>query len=300
MNLRVLSLIALTFVALSPLAMAEAPPESAGPAGAAWHHLHLGASDTAAAAAWYGQYMEGQAIKSGPFDIAMFGETAVVFMRRMGEQEGSSGSSIDHVGWSFPDLEAKMAEFEAAGIKIVAPMMSLGKIKFAFIEDPWGTKIEVMQDPDLIGFHHVHLHLTDPPAAQEWYANAFGGEVKRYGGFLPAVKFDNMWLIIQKTPEAKAPTLGRSVDHIGWSFDDLDAGLAHLKTLGIEPKGAPIQMGPLRFTFVQGDGGVRIEVLENKAPAEAGPDKSGEKEAGHAATPDEPAAEEIRALGGAE
>jgi len=262
MNFRVLSLMALAFAAICPEATAQEATESATPAGAAWHHVHLGATDTAAAAAWYAEHMDGEAVKSGPFDLAKFGETLVVFTRRAGEQEGSAGSSVDHIGWSFEDLEAKMKEFESAGIKIVAPMMSLGKIKFGFIEDPWGTKIEVMQDPDLVGFHHVHLHLTDPPAAQEWYANAFGGEVTRYGGILPAVKFDKMWLIIQKTPKAKAPTMGRAVDHIGWSFADLDAGLEHLKTLGIEPATPPMQMGALRFAFVEGDGGVRIEVMQ--------------------------------------
>lgn len=268
MNFRVLSLIAMALTAFMTPVGAQEAGETADSAGAVWHHVHLGATDTAAAAAWYAEHMDGEAIKSGPFDIAEFGETLVVFTRRAGEQEGSAGSSVDHIGWSFDDLEAKMKDFEAAGIKIVAPMMSLGRIKFAFIEDPWGTKIEVMQDPDLVGFHHVHLHLTDPPAAQEWYANAFGGEVTRYGGILPAVKFDNMWLIIQKTPEAKAGTMGRAVDHIGWSFADLDAGLEHLKSLGIEPASAPIQMGALRFAFVEGDGGVRVEVMQAIEPEE--------------------------------
>lgn len=251
---------------------AAEPSASESPAPKAhWHHLHLGAPDTVAAAAWYAEHMGGEAIKSGPFDVAVFGETLVVFMRRNGPQEGSNGSSIDHVGWSFADLDARMAGWEAAGIKILQKPMQLGAIRFGFIEDPWGTKIEVMQDPDLIGFHHVHLHLVDPAAGQEWYAKAFGGEVTRYAKVLPAVKFDNMWLIIQKTPTDKAPTLGRSVDHIGWRFGNLDDGLAHLASCGIEPKGAPVAMGALKFAFVEGQGGVRVEVLENNPPAAAPP-----------------------------
>lgn len=280
MLFRVLSLMVLGLAATVAPVRAEAGAAPEAEAEAAWHHVHLGADDTAAAAAWYAEQMEGEALKSGPFDIAEFGETLVVFMKRAGEQEGSAGSSIDHIGWSFPDLAAKMKEFEAAGIKIVAPMMSLGKIKFAFIEDPWGTKIEVMQDPDLVGFHHVHLHLTDPAAAQQWYAEAFDGEVARYGGILPAVKFDNMWLIIQKTPQAKAATTGRSVDHIAWSFGDLDAGLARLASQGIEPKGPPMQMGALRFAFVEGEGGVRIEVMQAVEPEAVSAAKTGTPESG--------------------
>lgn len=237
--------------------------------GAHWHHLHLGAPDPAEAAAWYARNLGGEAVKYGPWDIAVFGETLVVIAKRTGPQEGSVGSSVDHVGWSFADLDAKMKEFEAAGVKILAPAMSLGKIKFGFIEDPWGTKIEVMQDPDLLGFHHVHLHVTDPAADQAWYAKAFGGEVTRYAGVLPAVKFPGMWLIFQKTPQAKAPTMGRSVDHLGWRFDNLEEGIAHLKSVGIEPKAAPAQFGALKFAFIEGSGGVRIEVLENEVSAAA-------------------------------
>jgi catechol 2,3-dioxygenase-like lactoylglutathione lyase family enzyme len=260
--LRLRSLCAAILLVLSGSSASRAEP-------AYWHHLHLGAPDTAQAAAWYAEHMDGLAIKSGSVDVAVFGETRVVFMHRSGPQEGSSGSSIDHVGWSFDNLDARMAGFETAGIRILQRPVQLGAIRFGFIEDPWGTKIEVMQDPELIGFHHVHLHLTDPPAAQEWYASAFGGQVARYAGILPAVKFDNMWLIIQKAPEERAATIGRSVDHIGWRFESLHDGLAHLAACGVEPQAEPAQMGALKFTFVEGAGGVRIEVLEYNPPSGA-------------------------------
>ena len=64
----------------------------------------------------------------------------------------STGSALDHIGFSFADLDAKMKEFDAAGIKVVTPVRDVaGLFKLGFIEDPWGTRIEVVQDPDEAG-----------------------------------------------------------------------------------------------------------------------------------------------------
>ena len=49
----------------------------------------------------------------------------------------SAGSAIDHIGISFANLDEKMKEFQAAGIKIVTPVREVpGLFKLGFIEDP--------------------------------------------------------------------------------------------------------------------------------------------------------------------
>ena len=78
------------------------------------------ATDREEAAAWYVQYMEG-APGEGVAG-AVFGNTNINIWEREAGFEGSVGSSLDHIGFSFSDLEAKLAEFEAAGIKILSPM----------------------------------------------------------------------------------------------------------------------------------------------------------------------------------
>ena len=47
-----------------------------------------------------------------------------------------------------------------------------GLFKLGFIEDPWGTRIEVVQDPQKLGLHHVHLRAPDPDATLAWYKEA--------------------------------------------------------------------------------------------------------------------------------
>lgn len=41
-----------------------------------------------------------------------------------------------------PDLAAKMASYEAAGVKILSAVRDVqGKFKYAFVEDPWVTRL---------------------------------------------------------------------------------------------------------------------------------------------------------------
>lgn len=231
-----------------------------------WHHLHLTAPDPHAAVEWYAKYMEGKTEKfSETSEAAVFGKTLVLFLKKDAGFPGSVGTAVDHIGWSFKDLDAKMKEFEAAKIKIIAPAKPLGKIKFGFIEDPWGTKIEVMQDPDLIGFHHVHLYSPDPDATLKWYAASFGGEPTRFSGVLPAIKYNDMWLICQKTTKELVPTKGHSVDHLGFSFPDLDAAATKLKGQGVKFSMEPRPYGKLKIAFLGGPDGVNIELVQPAA-----------------------------------
>lgn len=244
-------------MAVSSLALGEEPAD--------YHHVHLIATDGAAAANWYAKYMEGEAIEARNMNRAVFGSVQIVFFQRVEGFEGSVGSAVDHIGWSFEDLDSKMKEFEEAGIKILSPARELGPIKFGFIEDPWGTKIEVMQDPDLYGFHHAHLYSPDPAATIKWYTDTFGGEATKYGGFLDAIRYGNMWLIVQRARGDIAPTKGRAVDHLSWSFPDLEAAAVKLKAQGVKFEMDVRPFGELKIAFIEGIDGVRIELVQPAA-----------------------------------
>lgn len=60
------------------------------------------------------------------------------------------GSSLDHIGFEFEDLEAFCKELEAKGIEFVVPYRDIPSIglKIAFITDPSGVYIELTQGYD--------------------------------------------------------------------------------------------------------------------------------------------------------
>src|SRR3954465_5372407 len=115
-------------------------------------HIHLNVPDQAKAVEWYQNYFGGTPMTEAP-DRPMLGDTRLIFLRN-DKGQPSTGSALDHLGFSFADLDAKMKGFEAAGIKIGSAVgVGPGLFKLGFVEDPWGTRIEVVQDSEKLGLH---------------------------------------------------------------------------------------------------------------------------------------------------
>ncbi len=236
-----------------------------------YHHVHLAAPNVPEAVQWYMTNI-GCTAMNRP-DACQIGTTQLIFANRKPDA-GSEGSGVDHIGFSFPDLAAKMRAFQAAGVKITTPAREVpGLFKLGFIEDPWGTRIEVVEDKESLGFHHVHLKSENPEATLKWYQNVFGGAADRLKGRIDGLRYGSVWLLIDKADEGSqlAATQGRSIDHLGFAFPDLDAAAAEMKKKGIafqaEPRPFTNAAGQnMKISFVVGPDDVRIEVVQPKAP----------------------------------
>ena len=223
------------------------------------------------ASAWYEKNIPGgRRITEAP-DRIMYGSTRLMFLRNA-TAKPSAGSAIDHIGFSVADLDAKMKEWEAAGIKVTTPVRDVPKLfKLAFLEDPWGTRIEVVQDPELLGLHHVHLRNPNPDEGYAWLLDKFGGKRQQLKGMLDAVRYDyegfsSVWILVTKG-EAE-PSIGRAIDHIGWRSvgplaDTINALRAKKVEVTSEPRPLTLPNGPpINFSYVAGPAGARIELVE--------------------------------------
>jgi catechol 2,3-dioxygenase-like lactoylglutathione lyase family enzyme len=236
-----------------------------------YDHIHLNVPDPAVASVWYEKNIPGgRRITEAP-DRIMYGSTRLMFLRSA-TAKPSAGSAIDHIGFSVTDLDAKMKEWEAAGIKVTTPVRDVPKLfKLAFIEDPWGTRIEVVQDAELLGLHHVHLRAPNPEESITWLLDKFGGKRQQLKGMLDAVRYDydgfsSVWVLVQKG-EAE-PSQGRAIDHIGWRSvgplaDTMNALRAKQVQVTSEPRPLNLPNGPsINFSYVAGPAGARIELVE--------------------------------------
>ena len=235
-----------------------------------YDHVHLNVPDAAAAAAWYEKNFGGRRITEAPNRI-MFGSTRLMFLVAK-DAKPSAGGAVDHLGFSVADLDAKMKEFEAAGVKITTPARDVaGLFKLAFIEDPWGTRLEVVQDPELLGLHHIHMRAPNPDEAFAWLLDKFGGKRQQLKGRIDAVRYDaegfsSMWILITKG-EAE-PSMGRAIDHIGWRStkplaDTINELVAKGAVATSQPRPLPLPNGPtINFAYVAGPAGARIELVE--------------------------------------
>ena len=235
-----------------------------------YDHIHLNAPDPAAAANWYEKYFGARRLTEGP-ERMMLGSTRLLFLKKA-DAKPSSGSSVDHIGFSFADVDAKMKELQAAGVKIVTPARDVpGLFKLGFVEDPWGTRIEIVQDPELLGLHHIHLRGPNPDEIFTWMLAKFGGQRTQLKGRLDAVKysapgFSDMWILVQRGDSE--PSEGHAIDHIGWrSTGSLTQTIDGLRAKGVtvtsEPRPLPLPKGPsINFSYIAGPAGTRIEIVE--------------------------------------
>lgn len=237
---------------------------------APYDHVHLGVPNPPDAAAWYEKHFGGKRLAEGP-DRLMFGSTRFTFLK-IDAPKPSAGSVVDHIGFSVPDLDAAMKTLESAGVKVTSPIRDVaGLFKLAFVEDPWGTRIEVVEDRELLGFHHVHLRAPNPEEMTTWLLAKFGGQRAQLKGKLPALKysapgFQDVWVLIQQGDAV--PSEGHAIDHVSWrstgALTKMVEGLrAASVPITVEPREAKLANGPaINVAFVTGPSGLKIELVE--------------------------------------
>lgn len=237
---------------------------------APYDHIHLAATNAREAVNWYVKHFGGEAARflrstdtTLPVDRVMYGDIAVIFFERE-SMEGSVGSGVDHFGFSMPNVAEVVASVVADGGRQLGELVEFGGMQIGFVEDPWGTKIEIIDDAELRGMHHLHLASNDPAGTLDWYGENFGGEREQWKGALPALNYGDILLMVSQAQEPLAPTQGRSFDHLGWKFADLTAAENELKANGVQFSMDPREYRTIRIAFADGPDGVRIELVENE------------------------------------
>jgi catechol 2,3-dioxygenase-like lactoylglutathione lyase family enzyme len=227
--------------------------------------VHLGVPDPEQASRWYVETLG--ATPGGHFDRIFFGKTRIIFLKNE-QPVPSPGAAIDHFAISVPDLAAAVARAERAGLTTTTPPNLPPQLPpLTFIEDPWGAKIELIQDSDALRFHHVHLQMPDPAAGMRWYLDHFGGEQGKFKGLMDGIDYGGIWLFIRKGDNR--PSAGHTIDHVGWRMPDLLSKAEELKARGVrfsvEPKAGPAgAQAPVWMSFTEDPWGVKIELLQRR------------------------------------
>jgi len=204
-----------------------------------YDHMHFAFPDPHASTEWYIKYLGATARPDG-MDGVFFGPIRFN-MLKAANRRGSAGSTIDAVGLSYADVDARVRMLDGSGAKILqAPHNVDGLGRTAVIEDPWGTKIELVQDPKVLGFHHARVRSTDPAAMRTWFVDNTGATPVKLGK-TDAISFGGIYLIVDKADASPAPSNGTSIDHLGFRTKDIKAELADLRAKGVTVLGEPRQ-----------------------------------------------------------
>jgi catechol 2,3-dioxygenase-like lactoylglutathione lyase family enzyme len=248
----------LALVVVAGMAVGDAAVRITG-----YHNIHIGAVDPEAAVAWYVQHL-GAVKTPTPATHVMLGDTLIAF-QKADTLQPSVGSVIDHWGLSVPDLDATMQALEGSGATVLSPARDApGLFKLAFIEDPFGVKIELVQDTEWPGFHHVHLRVQDPAATLDWYETMLGGAREQLKGRIEGLRYDGVWLLAAGNDgETLAPSGERAIRNIAWGIADMDEADAAFKAAGAPTLVEPFDVNEfVKVAFYQDPDGVSVELLQ--------------------------------------
>jgi len=259
--MKLLPFLATTLLAAAPGLSQLAPPNAQG---VTMGHIHLNSADPVAATAFWTDLVGAQPYEHGSLKGVSVPGVVILFTRKA-PTGPSVGSSVDHIGFTVPNLRTYIDTFAKTSWKTTPS--TAGGVQL-MIDGPDGARIELTEDKTStvpIRFHHVHFDTPDPKAIQAWYLEKFGAtrstRAKWDSGEIPGAN------LTYGHADATAPTLGRAIDHIGFEIHGLEAFCKKLAANGVKldtPYRVMPQLG-LSLAFLTDPWGTRIELTEGLA-----------------------------------
>ena len=254
-----------TVLTLCALAATPASAQLAAPnaSGAAIGHIHLNSSDVDAQVRFW-TAVGGKIVQREKLTMVQF-PGIYILLRKQDYNGGSVGSTVNHFGFYVRDFDASVAKWKAAGLMWErANNPSVGQ---GFLTAPDGVRVEIYENKSIatpMQMHHIHLLVTDPLQAQQWYAQNFGAAAGKRAQYDTA-NVPGTEITLGKTEMPQAPTKGRSVDHIGFEVKNIDAFVAKLQAAGLKTDAAirnSANASGLRIVYVTDPWGTEIEITE--------------------------------------
>ena len=236
-------------------------------------HVHLAVKDVDAQKEFWISVMGGTLVKNGPLELIQF-PGVFIMLRKAESSAPPAGSIVDHFGFVVKDMAASLAKWKTANIKI-DPTANPNEV---YLNAPDGIRLEVYGEPALptpVSMNHIHFYPVDIPAIKAWYVKAFGANPGRRPCIAcianpQMIEADDLpGVNLSFSPGKTAlPTKGRSLDHIGFEVNNLEAFVSSLDAKGIHIE-APIRQVPetkVKIAFLTDPWGTYIELTEGLAP----------------------------------
>jgi catechol 2,3-dioxygenase-like lactoylglutathione lyase family enzyme len=177
---------------------------------------------------------------------------------------GSQGSVVNHVGFVVNNVQERVAQWKAAGVRVLPG--NNNRLDQAFVETPDGVRIEILEDKtQSMPVRNEHVHLSLPQAeiskAQAWYAKTFGGKPGTRNN-APVVDLPGVQIRFATADTKQAPTRGRVLDHVGFDVKDHEGFVKRLQAEGIKLD-EPVRKSAAgnTITYITDPWGTRIEIV---------------------------------------
>jgi len=227
---------ALLFASALIAGTAAAQPAPFNAVGVTMGHWHLASKDVEANKKIF-LAMGGKLYMPGGNPLIMFPGLYINLVLGTGKGAGGTqGSVVNHVGFIVDNVQQRVAQWKAAGVKVLPG--GNGRLDQAYVETPDGLRMEILEDKNqAMPIRHEHVHFFVPeaevPKIQAWYAKIFGAKATQRNN-APVDDIPGVQLRFNKADVAQAPTKGRVLDHIGFDIKDLQGFIKKLEANGIK------------------------------------------------------------------
>jgi catechol 2,3-dioxygenase-like lactoylglutathione lyase family enzyme len=250
-------------------------------------HHHFNTTDMAAQKRFFVETLGGKlaTIGTNNLEVITFPNVFLFFRPMQAPTGGTIGSTVNHVGFSVPDLKPVVAKLKANGFKMITAESVAATVQvtddiaaaspttnIAFVLGPEETKVELVEvkaQTAPIQLHHVHFFGEQQAEMQAWYAKVFGAAAQPANpaqAFVTA-QLPGVTLSFTRSPAATVGTTGRALDHIGFEVKNLEAFTKKLEADGI-PLTVSYRTVPalnIAIAFIQDPWGTNIELTEGLA-----------------------------------
>jgi catechol 2,3-dioxygenase-like lactoylglutathione lyase family enzyme len=256
-----------------------------------FHHVHLNVVEPERTIAYYRKFHGAVPIRYAGVADALFVERSFILLNKV---EVPAPSSIEtglwHIGWGGRDVPGEHEWFKKNVADINTELYALGDIHVTYLNGPDKERIEV----NTMGhnrFGHVHLLAKDVNVTTAWYGKHFGlagrrayvpkpADMSKVRAWSNTFRCDNVLFVVYGRPDYvprpawwkdgplsdQVSTKGRVVDHIAFSYRDIEPEFERLKKEGVTIlEGITFKKDfNHRSFFVEGPDRVMVEVVEAK------------------------------------
>jgi catechol 2,3-dioxygenase-like lactoylglutathione lyase family enzyme len=281
-RLLVFALLVLSRIAAASPASAQLLVARDGPV--VYGHHHLNTTNMDAQKKFFVDSLGGTVVKLGANqqEIVKFPNVLIFFRPMQAPTGGSIGTTVNHIGFSVPDLRPVIGKITANGFKMitrteVAPAQEVKDdiavvnptTSIAFALGPDDVKVELVQvktQTAPIQLHHIHFFGQQNVEMEAWYVKTFGAKARpaNPGSAFVTADLPGVALNFTPSPTPVVGTQGRSIDHIGFEVKNLEAFTRKLEADGIKLERPYTKVAALNIAiaFIKDPWGTYIELTE--------------------------------------
>lgn len=251
---------------------------------AQFHHFHLNVINPADTVEFYRKGFGAVPIRYRNLQFALLTDRSFILMNQVDSPAPfEPKSAIMHAGWGGVEGQPEFEWLKSMGVEFETPITALGSNFYMYAYGPDKELVEVWTGFKHHRFGHMHLYAEDVNLTTQWYMDRLGLNARRRTVPRPDSNSGRRrWSNAVTTPNgvtinifarreaegsgAFEPTRGRVIDHMGFSYREIEPVLERMEAAGVEIV-APIAVQQdymLKSFFVMGPDKVLIEIVEEK------------------------------------